>query len=131
MRALAVGLLMVATAAQAGDPQVYRLSPEEIEATKNAAALQPESASPALLPDPNRDRVLDNSLYGDKPQRDRRPHGEVGMFAGTGGTRGIYGTVGMPIGDNSYAQFSFENGQYGGGYRGYGRYGYNRLQPPF
>ena len=102
---------------------VYRLSPADRDAAIAAAALQPERPGSALLPPPataaanalapsaTRDAILGNSLYADSAP-DRRPHGEVGMFIGSGGSRGIFGTVGMPLGDNSFASFSFDTGRY-------------------
>ena len=40
---------------------------------------------------------------------DRRPHGEVGVMVGTGGARGIYGVTSVPLGENGWATFGFEN----------------------
>jgi len=109
--------------------KVYRLSPADRDAVIAAAALQPERAGSALLPPTSapvpaagadltalapsgeRDSILGNSLYADiRP--DRRPHGEIGMFIGSGGSRGIFGTVGMPLGNNGFASFSFDTGRY-------------------
>ena len=92
-------------------PQVYRLSPAERDAAIAAAALKPESPGGALLPSPERDAILNNSLYGDQ-KRDTAIHGEVGMFVGTGGARGIYGSTAVPLGQNGMAQFSFESSQF-------------------
>jgi len=109
---------------------VYRLSPADRDAAIAAAALQPERPGSALLPPPTttaptapanalapsaeRDATLSHSLYADNTSilTDRRPHGEVGMFIGSGGSRGIFGTVGMPIGDNGFASFSSDTGRY-------------------
>lgn len=109
---------------------VYRLSPADRDAAIAAAALQPERPGAALLPPPTtlpapnatnalapsaeRDAILSHSLYADNASilPDRRPHGEVGMFIGSGGSRGIFGTIGMPIGDNGFASFSFDTGRY-------------------
>jgi hypothetical protein len=115
---------LVATAPTA----VYRLSPADRDATIAAAALQPERPGSALLPPPSttapanalapsaeRDAILSHSLYADNATApDRRPHGEVGMFIGSGGSRGIFGTIGMPLGDNGFASFSFDTGRYQG-----------------
>ena len=102
---------LLSGAATAAGPQVYRLTPAERDAAIAAAAQRPESPGGALLPDPERDRILGNSLYGNESVRDNKPHGEVGMFIGSGGARGIYGTTGIPLGNNGYAQFSFGTGR--------------------
>lgn len=109
---MATPALAVEDAAPAAAPKVYSLSPAERDAAIASASRQPESA--ALLPDPERDRVLNNSLYADGDVRDRKPHGEMSMFVGTGGARGIAGTIGMPIGETGFAQFSFNQGRYPG-----------------
>jgi hypothetical protein len=44
-------------------------------------------------------------------------HGEVGVMIGSNGTRGIYGTADIPLGDNAGATVSFESSQYGYRYR--------------
>lgn len=54
----------------------------------------------------------DLAMPADSPRLiDRRPHGEVGVMIGTGGARGIYGVTSVPIGDNGWASFGFENSQ--------------------
>jgi hypothetical protein len=119
---------VIAAPALAADPvatpptKIYRLALADRDAVIAAAALQPERAGSALLPPPaapanalapsaERDSILGNSLYADIAP-DRRPHGEIGMFVGSGGSRGIFGTVGMPLGDNGFASFSFDTGRY-------------------
>ena len=86
---------------------VYRLSPDEI------AQIDPKplAQDPKLAYDP----LFDRSLFapGEAVRTDRRPHGEVGAFVGTGGARGIYGTTTVPVGENGSASFSFENSNYG------------------
>jgi hypothetical protein len=101
--------------------QVYRLSPAEREAAIASAALQPERPTVLLTPEPaptaglqpsvERDAILNNSLYGEA-RPDRRPHGEVGMFIGSGGARGIFGTTAVPLGETGMASFSFSTGRF-------------------
>jgi hypothetical protein len=43
----------------------------------------------------------------------RQIHGEIGAMVGSHGTRGIYGTAAVPLGDNAGAVVSFENSRYG------------------
>lgn len=45
----------------------------------------------------------------------RQIHGEIGAMVGTHGTRGIYGTAAVPLGDSASATVSFENSRYGYG----------------
>ncbi len=96
------------SAAVASEPAgtVYRLTPDEIAAVDPKAPAQ----DPALTYDP----LFDKSLFdvGDKVRTDRRPHGEVGAFVGSGGARGVFGTTTVPVGENGSASFSFENSRY-------------------
>jgi hypothetical protein len=48
---------------------------------------------------------------------DRGIHGEVGVMIGSYGTRGIYGTADIPLGDHAGATVSVESSQYGYRYR--------------
>lgn len=101
-------LLLAGLPALAAEPAgtVYRLSPEEIAAIDP----KPPAQDPKLAYDP----LFDKSLFdvGDKVRTDRRPHGEVGAFVGSGGARGVFGTTVVPVGENGSAAFSFENSQY-------------------
>lgn len=42
-------------------------------------------------------------------------HGEVGIMIGSHGTRGVYGTADIPLGENAGATVSFESSRYGYG----------------
>ena len=139
LRVFAVAMMLSGTAhaadAPASAPQIYRLTPAERDAAIAAAALKPESRGGALLPatggealkpSAERDAILGNSLYGDTV-RDKRLHGEVGMFIGTGGARGIYGSTAVPLGETGMAQFSFESSQFSG--RSLQPYQWQRQQP--
>jgi hypothetical protein len=44
-------------------------------------------------------------------------HGEIGMEVGTGGTRAMYGTAAVPLGQNGSAAFSFMTGRSNYGWR--------------
>ena len=101
----------------AADVQVYKLTPEQKAAAIASASGQPERAALLLMPNPEpgslglvpsskRDAVLSSSLYGTVPL-DNKMHGEIGMFVGSGGARGIYGTTAVPLGENGTASFSF------------------------
>lgn len=76
--------------------QIHRLTPAQIEAAR--ASAQEHSA----------DGVLDPGVPGD-----RAIHGEIGAMIGTGGSRGLYGTAAIPLGDNGGAVISFDNERWG------------------
>ena len=106
MRFVLLSLMLTGTV-QAAEPVVYGLTPAEKAQVLESASQRPDADNPALLP---------------AQSSDRRPHGEVGMMVGTGGARGIYGVVGVPIGENGSAVMSFSNTQMPG-YYGYGPFG--------
>ena len=116
LRAASLALLFAGAAS--AEPQVYRLSDADRAAAIAAGANRPEAPGSALLPpalpdDPDRERVLSHSLYpDDAPARDNRVHGEVGTFIGSGGAAGFFGTIGTPLGNDGFAQFSFDTGRY-------------------
>jgi len=93
-------LLSLAAAPCAAQPgTVYRLTPEEIAKASQAPAVDP---------------LFDRSLFDESEvRRDRRIHGEVGAFVGTGGARGVFGTAEVPLGNNGFAAFSFEKSDFG------------------
>ena len=113
---LAAFSLLLAGTAQAADavgppppPIIYGLTAAEKAQVLESASRRPDADNPALLPM--------------QPQ-DRSPHGEVGVMVGTGGARGIYGVVGVPVGENGSAVLSFSNSRLTGFY-GYGPFGAN------
>lgn len=100
--ALAALVPGAAASAQAPEPsgdtsQVRRLSPEQKE---------------QILAENERRRAeaaeLDTALGG-PITRPSGIHGEIGAEIGTGGTRGIFGSALVPLGDRGAAAFSFEN----------------------
>lgn len=95
---------------------------------QTAPAAAPDAAAPATgdtirLSDEQRNAILDRNTVesaaaarGELTQSermDRGIHGEVGMMIGTNGTRGIYGTAAIPLGDNAGAVVSFESSRFG------------------
>ena len=91
-----------ASAAEAA-PQVYRLAPDEIARAQADGAARRDIFDPSQWPS----------------VADRRVHGEVSAFVGTGGARGVAGSATVPLGDSGSASFAFENSDYGN--RGYYR----------
>lgn len=143
---LALALVLAAPAAAA---DVVRLTAAERDAVIAAAANGPERAAVLTPEQAVRSSVLDRSLYpefyGEGPAvRDRKVHGEVTMFAGSGGTFGMSGTAIVPVGESGTAAISvlqgtsnrgglqgFSLGYASGGaandistFRGFGGYGY-------
>jgi hypothetical protein len=117
---LATAVLVCAPAAAT---EVIRLAPETRDAVLAAAAAGPERA-PVLTPEQARSQsVLDRSLYPEfftgsaGGVRDRRVHGEVSVFAGSGGLVGMAGTAVVPVGDSGMASISILQSR-GGGFGG-------------
>jgi hypothetical protein len=91
--ALAAGLALPGSAQSL--PGTVALSPEERAAVLDAAASRrPDESLP---------------LNGDA----RQIHGEMGFEIGTRGTRTLFGSTVVPLGENGSAAFSFMTGQQG------------------
>ncbi|WP_454884602.1 hypothetical protein [Sphingomonas oryzagri] len=98
-----------------------------VGAAQTVPAPEPASDSTTLrLSDEERARLLAGNteekvdaaragLGGGAPSR--QIHGEIGAMIGTHGTRGIYGTAAVPLGDNAGATVSFKDSRYGYGRR--------------
>lgn len=110
----AFAMLLAATPAVA--TEVVRLSDSQRDAVIAAAANGPER-DPVLTPEQaRRESVLNRSLYpefyaeGGSQVRDRKVHGEMTMFAGSGGTFGMAGTAVVPVGETGSAAISVMKG---------------------
>lgn len=107
--------LLLASPALA-EPVVHRLSDAERERVIAEAAQGPERA-PVLTAEaaPNASSVLTTPLYpeldGGDGLRDRRVHGEVSAFVGTGGARGFGASIGMPLVGDGQLGLSFSTGR--------------------
>lgn len=118
-----VFLLAALATTPATATEVVRLSDAQRDAVIAAAANGPEK-EPVLTPEQaQRQSVLDRSLYpefygqpGPGGVPDRKVHGEMTMFAGSGGTFGMSGTAVMPVGQSGSAAISVMQGtsRYGG-----------------
>lgn len=96
---LLAGALLTATAAQAGEERVIALTPAEKAELFDALAARPakhEAGEPAI-----------NGLG-----RARQVHGEVGMFIGTGGARGMFGSAVAPLGESGSVAIAVENSRF-------------------
>jgi hypothetical protein len=104
--------LFAMAAVPAAATDVIRLAPETRDAVLAAAAAGPERAAVLTPEQASRQSVLDRSLYpeffadGGAQPRDRRVHGEVSVFAGSGGMVGMAGTAIVPVGDSGMASIS-------------------------
>lgn len=124
MRAI---LLLALLATPVHATEVIRLTDAERNAVIAAAANGPEK-DPVLTPEQAQAQsVLDRSLYpefwadGGDALPDRRVHGEVTMFAGSGGTFGMSGTAVVPVGASGMAAVSLMRGTSNfGGFSGFG-----------
>ena len=92
-----VAALIAGTAAHA-EERVIALSPAE-----KAELLDELAARPAKVD------AGEPAING----RGREVHGEVGMFVGTGGARGLFGSAVAPVGENGSIAVAFENSRYG------------------
>ncbi len=102
---LVLAALLVAVAAPAfAEEQVIALNPEAKEKLLNDAATRNQSR-------PATGEPVINGLGGLGGLRN--VHGEVGMFVGTGGSRGIYGSAVAPIGENGQVAIAVENSRFG------------------
>jgi hypothetical protein len=95
------------------------------------SAPQPDASQPAppaadgtiRLTDEQRADILDNNTEDkaaaargeltSSERADRGIHGEIGAMIGSYGTRGIYGTADIPLGDHAGATVSVESSRYG------------------
>ena len=108
--------------------EIVRLSDKQREAVIAAAANGPEREVVLTPEQASRQSVLDRSLYpefyganGGPAAPDRKIHGEMTMFAGTGGTLGVSGTAIVPVGQNGTAAISVMQGTSRfGGVQGFG-----------
>lgn len=126
-----IAILLAVLATPATATEVIRLSDSQREAVIAAAANGPER-TPVLTPEQaKRQSVLERSLYpefyadGSGAVRDRKVHGELNLFAGSGGTYGFSGTAVMPVGQTGTAALSVTKGtSRWGGISGFG-FGYS------
>jgi len=95
---LLAAILFAGSVAHA-EETVVSLTPAEKEKVLNAAAERSRPFSGELPV---------NGLGGIGPI-----HGEVGMFVGTGGSRGVYGRAVAPVGENGQVAIAFENSRFG------------------
>ena len=123
-------LLLAVLATPAAATELVRLSDAQREAVIAAAANGPERTLVLTPEQAKRQSVLDRSLYpefyqdGGGAVRDRKVHGEMSMFAGSGGTFGVSGAAVVPVGETGTAALSVMQGtSRWGGISGFG-FGY-------
>jgi hypothetical protein len=111
-----IAILLALLAAPVTATEVVRLTDAQRDAVITAAANGPEKAL-VLTPEvQRRPSVLERSLYpefyadGGPAINDRKIHGEMTMFAGSGGTFGVSGTAVLPVGETGTAAISVLQG---------------------
>ncbi len=117
-----IALLLAVLATPATATEVVRLTDAQRDAVITAAANGPERPAVLTPVQSPRPSVLDRSLYpefqadGGPAVADRKVHGEMSIFAGSGGTVGFAGTAVIPMGQNSMAAISVSqaSGRFGG-----------------
>ncbi|MEI6485291.1 MAG: hypothetical protein WCO11_03385 [Sphingomonadales bacterium] len=116
---LAVGITAAVASGRARAGELVRLPDAARDAVIEAAARGPEKPAVFTPEQAQRDSLLSRSLYpefygragpGGMPVRDGKVHGEMTMFAGSGGTAGFAGTAIIPVGQNSTAMVSVMQG---------------------
>ena len=107
---------VIVLAASCPTASIAQTAPASTESTP-ATATPATSDNTIRLSDEERDRILnDNTKRRDDLGRGGLldgVHGEVGVMIGSHGTRGIYGTADVPLGDNAAASVSFESSRFG------------------
>ncbi len=94
---LAALALSLPSAALADSGALVTLTPEQVEAAKEAGAR----------------RNAEAATLGIEHGRDRAIHGEVGFAIGTGGYNALFGSAYAPIGDDAYLDLSLARAAYG------------------
>lgn len=105
-------VLIAATAALSGGAA---LAEESGSAPGRVISLTPEQKEAAIDSGGTAIAGPAADIAGHGGSRAGQIHGEVGAMIGTGGTRGIYGTAAVPLGENAGAIISFEKSRYGRG----------------
>lgn len=99
---LALATLIPAAAASAQAP--------ETADTSQVRRLSPQEKEQILAENERRAREAEiDAAIGNASSRPNGIHGEIGGVIGTGGTRGIFGTAVVPLGDRGSAAISFED----------------------
>lgn len=109
-------LILALLATPATATEVVRLSDAQRDAVLTAAANGPEKPAVVTPEQAQRQSVLDRTLYPEffasdaAPVRDNKVHGEMTMFAGSGGTFGFSGSAIIPVGETGTAAVSITQG---------------------
>jgi hypothetical protein len=116
MKALRLASAIVIGAVLAGPAlaQAAPVAPSTTVSPDGSTLSLSDDQKDALLADHTEDSVdaARAGLPGGAPPKPG-VHGEVGAMVGSHGTRAIYGTAAVPLGNNAGAVVSFEKGRYG------------------
>lgn len=119
LRARPIALALVGAVSCWSTASLAQSAPEQAA----APATLPPSSDVRRLTDEQRREIEDNNteekaaaIRGELAgSRTLAPgiHGEIGAMIGSHGTRGIYGTAEIPLGDKGAAMVSFESSRFG------------------
>lgn len=97
---------------------VTLLGPAAAEGIAEPIAAPMFSSAPVRLSDEAREAAIEAGALRAVDELpinglDRRVHGEIGMEIGSGGSRALFGTAMIPLGESGSAQMSFMTGRNG------------------
>jgi hypothetical protein len=123
IRAFPIVLALAASVCCGSTSAFAQSSPAPTAAQPASPAVTDADADPMRLTDEQKDAILDANTEaraararGELEESDRLGrgiHGEMGVMVGSHGTRGVYGTADIPLGENAGATVSFESSRFG------------------
>jgi hypothetical protein len=121
IRAFPIALVLAASVCCGSTSAFAQSAPAPTAAQPASPAVT--DADPMRLTDEQKDAILDANTEaraararGELEESDRLGrgiHGEMGVMVGSHGTRGVYGTADIPLGENAGATVSFESSRFG------------------
>jgi hypothetical protein len=118
-RSLAIALAFVAGASCGATASFAQSAP----APATTQVAPPSATDTIRLTDAQRMAILDSNTeesaaaargeLAESGGIDRGIHGEVGVMIGSQGSRGVFGTADIPLGDHAAASVSFESSRFG------------------
>jgi hypothetical protein len=123
VRALPIALALAASVCGLSTTAFAQSTPASATTQPAPPTVADTNPDPMRLTDEQRDAILNANTearaaaargeLSDSESLGRRIHGEMGVMIGSNGTRGIYGTADIPLGENAGATVSFESSRFG------------------